>query len=111
MLAGLAVSDLDASVAWMRRIVGRGPDATPMEGLADWYFGDGGTVQLVADPQRAGGSILTLVVASIEDTASRLAPAGVALDYDDATSTKVRFGTLVDPDGNSVTIVETKEQS
>lgn len=110
VLAGLAVSDMDASVAWMTEVVGRGPDATPMEGLTDWYLGEAGTVQLVADATRAGGSMITLVVTSIEDTATRLGSQGITLDYDDTTSDKVRFGTLTDPDGNSVTIVETKEQ-
>lgn len=110
VLAGLAVRDMDASVAWMTHVIGRAPDATPMEGLTDWYLGDAGTVQLVADAERAGGSMMTIVVTSIEDTASRLGSEGIVLDYDDTTSDKVRFGTLTDPDGNSVTVVETKEQ-
>jgi catechol 2,3-dioxygenase-like lactoylglutathione lyase family enzyme len=108
VLAALAVSDLDASVNWLSRIIGRHEDARPMDGLADWYLGAAGTIQLTVDPERAGGSMITLVVDDIADTRDRLSEHGIQLEVDSEASDKVKFAVLLDPDGNNVTIVEPK---
>lgn len=106
VLSGLAVSDLDATSEWMARLIGRPADARPMDGLADWHLPPHGTLQLVLDPDRAGGSMVTLHVPDIASAQADLAERGLDLRYDDNTSTKVKFGQIVDPDGNSITIVE-----
>ncbi len=105
VLAGVAVSDLDRSVRWYETVLGREPDARPMPPLADWYFGDY-TLQLFHDPDRAGGSMTTLVVADVSEARANLASRGVDLVVDDSTSDKVKFGQLADPDGNSISLVE-----
>lgn len=109
VLAGLATSDMDSGIAWLSLVLGQEPSARPMEILADWYLRPAGTIQLVLDPQRAGGSIVTLQVDDIDAVRSRLVDAGLAFDYDTTTSARVSFGTLQDPDGNSVTIIEAKD--
>jgi catechol 2,3-dioxygenase-like lactoylglutathione lyase family enzyme len=106
VLAALAVRDIDASVEWTTRVIGRPPDARPMDGLVEWEFEPHGTLQLVLDPARAGGSLVTLQVADIADVRILLSDRGLTFDYDDTTSTKVKFGQLMDPDGNAVTLVE-----
>jgi hypothetical protein len=106
VLAALAVSDMEKAIEWTTRLFGRPPDARPMETLADWDFGPQGTLQLVLDPDRAGGSLVTLHVQGIAAARARLAERGITLDYDDTTSTKVKFGQLSDPDGNAITLVE-----
>lgn len=106
VLSGLAVRDMGAASEWMARLIGRPADARPMAGLADWHLPPHGTVQLVLDADRAGGSVITLHVPDIADVQAELAERGIDLRYDDTTSTKVKFGQLVDPDGNSITIVE-----
>lgn len=74
--------------------------------LADWVLGEAGTLQLVHDAERAGGSMLTLQVADLAVVGKRLAGEGIALPYDDTTSQRVKDAQLQDPDGNSVTLVE-----
>jgi hypothetical protein len=106
VLAALAVSDIGASVEWTTRLLGRPPDARPMDTLVEWSFEPHGTLQLVLDPDRAGGSLVTLQVADIGTARTALADRGIALAYDDTTSTKVKFGELADPDGNAITLVE-----
>ena len=106
VLSGLAVRDVDAASEWMARLIGRPADARPMDGLADWHLTPHGTLQLVLDPDRAGGSMVTLHVPDIAAARTGLAERGLDLHYDDSTSTKVKFGQLFDPDGNSITIVE-----
>lgn len=106
VLAGLAVRDMTTAIDWTTRLLGRGPDARPMDGLADWHLPPSGVLQLVLDPGRAGGSVVTLHVRDIASAQAALAERGIDLPYDDTTSTKVKFGQVEDPDGNSVTLVE-----
>lgn len=101
ILAGLAVSDLDRSIEWYTEFLGRGPDARPMPPLADWNIEGGYTLQLFLDPERAGGSMVTLHVSDIDAAKANLAQRQVELVVDGTTSDKVRFGQVADPDGNS----------
>lgn len=108
VLSGLAVRDMDAASEWMARLLGRPADARPMDGLADWHLPPHGTLQLVRDPDRAGGSVITLQVLDIAVAEAELAERGLDLRCDDTSSTKVKFGQLTDPDGNSITIIEAR---
>jgi hypothetical protein len=54
-------------------------------------------------PDRAGGSLDTLHVPDVAVTRDQLAERGITIDYDDTTSTKVKFGQVSDPGGNAVT--------
>jgi len=106
VLAGIPVSDMDTGIDWFSRLLARGPDARPMPDLADWNFTNQQTLQLVLDPERAGGGVVTLHVPDIAAARDALAERDVPMTLDDTSSTKVKFGQLADPDGNSVTLVE-----
>ncbi|MEQ3552937.1 VOC family protein [Pseudonocardia nematodicida] len=108
VLAGLATSDMDRGIDWLTMVLGREPTARPMPILADWALGAAGTLQLVHDAERAGGSMVTLQVADLAAVAERLADRGLEFPYDETTSQRVKFAQLTDPDGNSVTLVEAK---
>ena len=109
VLAGVAVRDLDRAKRWYEVFFARPADAEPMAGLTEWHT-PGGTLQLVLDEQRAGGSVVTVWVAdarsALADLASR---GGPEVKLDDTTSDKVLFAELSDPDGNAVTVVEVRE--
>ena len=106
ILAAVAVSDRERARAWYSTLFGREPDAEPMQHLDEWRS-SAGTVQVVQDPERAGGSLLTL---SVPDAATALhelaARGGPQVDLDEVTSDKVRFASFPDPDGNLITVVE-----
>jgi catechol 2,3-dioxygenase-like lactoylglutathione lyase family enzyme len=107
VLAGLPVADLNASLQWYERLIGRAADAQPMPGLAEWHFAGTGDVQLVEAPDRAGGGLLTLTVADLPAHVDDVRERGVEVEpIDDTTSDKVLFVTVADPDGNAVTLVE-----
>lgn len=113
VFAAVPVADLDSSIAWYTRLIGREPDDRPMDGLADYFLaGDRdpghGTLQLVVDAGRAGAGLVTINVADAHGVATALAENGIELSVDDTTSDKVLFGTVVDPDGNAITIVESR---
>src|SRR5215472_13858776 len=100
VLAGLAVRDLDEAKRWYEVFFGRPADADPMPGLAEWRT-PGGTVQLVLDERRAGGSLVTVWVRDARKAlADLVARGGPEFTLDDTTSTKVLFAELTDPDGN-----------
>lgn len=106
VLAGIPVGNMDTAIEWFTRLLGRGPDAQPMPGLADWTFLNQHTLQLVLDSDRAGGGMVTLHVPDITAARDALAHRDIRLEFDDTTSTKVKFGLVTDPDGNSINLVE-----
>lgn len=105
VLASVAVKDLDQSVAWYARLLGRPADSTPMPGLAEWGFPGGGRLQVYLLPERAGHGSLTLAVTHIED----LLPPLRALGVDPSSlSSGAKFKTLMfaDLDGNHIALAE-----
>lgn len=111
VFAAVPVSDLDSSISWYTRLIGREPDSRPMDGLADYFLAsdrdpDRGTLQLLVDVKRAGGGLVTINVADAHAVAGALTENGIEISVDDTTSAKVLFGTVLDPDGNAITIVE-----
>lgn len=109
VLAGVAVRNLDQAKRWYEVFFARPVDAQPMGGLAEWHTA-GGTLQLVLDDQRAGGSLVTVWVpdarSALADLASR---GGPKVELDETTSDKVLFASLTDPDGNAVTVVQVRD--
>lgn len=108
VLAGVPVRDMDVAVGWYTALFGRRPDARPMPSLADWTVGGGATVQVVHDPARAGGGLLTLQVDDLDDICSVLMRRGVELARHEG-SDLVRIGSISDPDGNGLTLIEARD--
>jgi glyoxylase I family protein len=107
-MAGIAVADFDAGLAWYERFFGRDADRHPMEGLAEWRIVETGVVQLVHDPDRAGFALLTLGVADLDATLADLAERGiVTADVVDAAI--ARSASITDPEGNTITLAEPDE--
>jgi predicted enzyme related to lactoylglutathione lyase len=107
VLAGVAVSDVETAVPWYERLFGRPADARPMDGLAEWHVPSGGVVQVVASPERAGRSQLTLEVDDLDHEIAAMRDRGLDPDrLDDSTSDKVLIATATDPEGTAITLVE-----
>ena len=107
VLAGIAVSDIDAVLSWYEQLFGRPIDARPMDGLADYHFPNGAVVQLVASPDRAGRSLLTLDFDDLKGELAAMRERGLETSpLDDTTSDKVLIATATDPDGNAITLVQ-----
>jgi glyoxylase I family protein len=104
-MAAIAVRDLEVAEEWWTRLVGREVDARPMDGLVEWHFGSG-ALQLVADADRAGGSLTTLQVSGLVADADQLRNHGIDVGDLTDTSAGAAFVTITDPDGNGVTIVD-----
>ena len=107
VLAALAVADVDSAIGWYERLLGRPPDALPMDGLAEWHFPRSGAIQVVQNADRAGESLLTLDVDDLKDEVASMRERGLDPGaMDETTSDKVLFATVTDPEGNAITLVE-----
>lgn len=102
-LAGIAVEDLADALDFYERLFGRQPDARPKSDVAEWKLPGGGWVQVATDADRAGASLLTLVVDDIADELGRLNLLGlnpVAKSVGDFFKT-AKFR---DPEGNQIVL-------
>jgi predicted enzyme related to lactoylglutathione lyase len=107
VLAGVAVNDVDAVLPWYERLFGRPADARPMDILADYHFPSGAVIQLVANKERAGQSLLTLDFDDLETELAAMHDRGLETSpLDDTTSDKVLIANATDPDGNAITLVQ-----
>ncbi len=107
VMAGIAVADFDAAVPWYERLLGRGADDLPMDGLAEWRLRETGGIQVIHDANRAGSALLTLSVDDLEAHVAGLEERGLTPSaIDDKTSDKVLIATIADPEGNAITLVE-----
>jgi predicted enzyme related to lactoylglutathione lyase len=109
-LAFTAVRDIDEAVRFYRMLLGREPDAQPMEGLAEWKFEDGGWLQVNENRLLAGRSSVTLVETDIDERMSMLTRAGIkprSFVQGEAVSVVI----IVDPDGNQVVFAQGKDEN
>lgn len=103
--ATTAVSDHESAIAWYARLLDRSPDRRPMDGLAEWQITETGSMQVFADPARAGSSSITLGVDDLDDHVRPLTQRGIDLERQ-ITSRGQRLGIIRDPDGNLVVFAE-----
>jgi catechol 2,3-dioxygenase-like lactoylglutathione lyase family enzyme len=94
LFAGIPVSDLDVAFAWYEDLLGRPPDRHPHEREAVWQLGDGGSIYVVLDEQRAGRALVTLAVGDIGGHPTEPGPGGMPI------------AVLHDPDGNRLQLFE-----
>lgn len=71
-LAGIAVDDINEAMEFYALLFGRPADARPMNDVAEWKLPGGGWVQVSTDADRAGASVLTLIVDDLATELSRL---------------------------------------
>ena len=106
LFAGVPVAELHAALAWYERLLGGPPDRVPNESERMWRLTDGGWVYVVADAERAGRGLLTLIVDDLDAHLVELADRGIEAGELEAISETTRKAVLVDPDGNRITLGE-----
>lgn len=100
--AVVSTADLARARDWYARLFGRDPDLSPMPEVREWHFGDGG-VQVVDDAERAGRSMLTLIVRDLDAARGALQSRGLALA---SGGDFARIAQIADADGNHVTLAQ-----
>jgi catechol 2,3-dioxygenase-like lactoylglutathione lyase family enzyme len=102
LFAGVPVADLASARAWYERLLGRPPDMIPNENEVVWQLAEAGWIYVVEDEERAGRSLLTLVVDDVDHERALLTERGVPAGPI-AEGAVVRKLEIIDPDGNKVT--------
>jgi predicted enzyme related to lactoylglutathione lyase len=104
IFAEVCVVDIERSVAWYAKFFGRPPEDRPMDGLVQWRNGPAG-FQVWRDAERAGHSVSTIVVESMDVERARLDAAGLDLQADREGGFGI-VAQIEDPDGNRLTLAE-----
>ena len=105
VVAGVAASDLEASVQWYSEVLGRAPNLRPMDGMADWQFAGGGGLLLFEDAGQAGHSRVIFAEDDIDGRVWALKAKGIKIGP--ITRSEQSETALVrDPDGNLIEISE-----
>jgi catechol 2,3-dioxygenase-like lactoylglutathione lyase family enzyme len=103
-IACVAVKDLNTSLPWYERLVGRGPDRAEPD-MVEWIFEQGGRLQLHQQPGRAGHGSVAIAVGNLDTEMLHLNKWGISAG-DVIRSSAERTLVIEDPDGNSIALSE-----
>ncbi|MGP4088095.1 VOC family protein [Streptomyces sp. KR55] len=104
--AVMPVADFEAARGWYERLWGRPADRNPMDGLAEWQVIEGGAIQLLRDPDRAGLAMLTVGVDDTDAQAAAVAERGLDMGPVRDTHGGFRVAAISDPAGNVITFAQ-----
>lgn len=103
----LHVNDFDEAVEWYAKWLGRKPDVTPDEGIAEWQLAGNAWIQvsIAPDPSFAGKSFVVCGVHNIETQRTVFQDAGIsASEIQDLGF--IKLAQVSDPAGNTVIFVQ-----
>jgi len=100
--AGVAVADYPSARAWYERLMGRPQDFTPQEHEAVWQIIENGWIYVVADSERAGKTLLTLMVDNLDRHVAELQERGIAVGAIETQPGRYRKAEVIDPEGNKI---------
>jgi catechol 2,3-dioxygenase-like lactoylglutathione lyase family enzyme len=103
VFTGVPVADFASARAWYERLLGGPPDLTPHDTEAAWRLaGDLCWIYIVADRDRAGSALLTVLVDDLDATIDDLAGRSITVEPAEPVGGMLRI-TVHDPDGNTIT--------
>jgi catechol 2,3-dioxygenase-like lactoylglutathione lyase family enzyme len=104
-LASVAVKDLQTTVSWYEKLLGRPASSRLVPDVAEWKFLGGGWLQVYQNQERAGTGSVTLAVSNIEQQIAALDKLGIEAGVP-MKSPKVNVVMIKDPDGNSIAFAQ-----
>ena len=105
VLAVVPVTDMVRSRRWYETLFGRAADNNPMPNLTEWQVVPGGWVQVFADDQHAGSTVVNFAVQDLDTHIDELKQRGLEPGEIVDANKGVRLSALTDPDGNTVTLI------
>ncbi|MGA7671625.1 MAG: VOC family protein, partial [Nitrolancea sp.] len=109
--ACLIVTNRDQATEWYERFFGRPPNFLPNDNEAVWQVAQTASVYVLADSERAGHSVVTLVVDDLDASLAEIASRGIMPGPIEDITGAGRKSTTRDPDGNEVALVELNSSS
>ncbi len=105
LIAGVPVSDLDASIDWYTRFFGRPPDMRAGEEIL-WDVNEHATLFIEPNAARAGAGRITFAVAGLDALLEHLAAQRIDHEAIETYSNGVRHVNVPDLDGNAIAFAE-----
>lgn len=105
LVAGVPVSDLDASLDWYTRFFGRPPDMRAGDEIL-WDVDEHATLFIEPDAAQAGAGRITFAVSGLDALLERLTAQGIEHEPIETYSNGVRHAKIPDPDGNAIAFAE-----
>ena len=105
LVAGVPVSDLDASIDWYTRFFGRPPDMRAGEEIL-WDVDEHATLFIEPNSAQAGAGRITFAVAGLDALLERLADQSIEHEPIETYSNGVRHVKVPDPEGNAIALAE-----
>lgn len=102
VFAGVPVSNLETSLDWYRRLFGNEPSFFPNDKEAVWAIAEHRWLYLIVEPERAGGTIQTIMCDDLEAVIAEVAQRGLIFSKDETPAEGVRKVMYYDPDGNEI---------
>ncbi|MFT4188065.1 MAG: VOC family protein [Aeromicrobium sp.] len=103
LFAGLRVSDHDAAADWYTRLLGHDVATfRPNDRETVWTLGEHSHVYIEADPDRAGGGVVTLFVDDLDAALATASAGGLEPSRRETYDDGVRKAVFIDPDGNEI---------
>lgn len=106
VFAGLVVASRDNAAGWYARLFGRPADMLPNDAEAAWQLSDAVSLYLLADADRAGHGVFTVMVDDLDAVLAEVSARGIDPGPVDEMPGIGRKCVIIDPDGNQVAIAE-----
>lgn len=106
VFACLPVSNRDQAVTWYERLLDRPPTFVPNDFEAVWQLAQTASLYVIADADRAGRSITTLVVDDLDTSLRGIAERGIVTGAIEEIPGAGLKSVITDPDGNAISIVQ-----
>ena len=106
LFAGVATADLDPAMAWYDALLGRPAEIIVNDDEVMWQISDGGWLDLVRDPSRAGHALVIMAVPDLDQAVAEIEGRGLSKPTIETIEAAGRKAPVVDPEGNTVTLIE-----
>jgi predicted enzyme related to lactoylglutathione lyase len=104
--AGVPVAAYDTALPWYERLFGRPPDVVVKEDESMWQVAEKAWIYVVADADRAGNALVTLMVSDLGEHVAELEARGVAVGAIETAPGRFRRVAITDPEGNRIAFAE-----
>jgi predicted enzyme related to lactoylglutathione lyase len=106
LFCGVPVSDFERSSSWYAELFGRTADVLVNDDESMWRVTESAWLYVVRDEQRAGRSIVTLLVADLDLAVQGIRARGIEIGAVERVGDAGDKASATDPDGNLVSFIE-----
>lgn len=106
LCAGVPVADLEQAQAWYERLLGRPPDVVPNDLEVMWQVTETGLIYVVADPDRAGKALVTVLVEDLDAELDAVRERGITVGPVETAPGLHRKAIFEDPEGNLISLAQ-----